>query len=97
MIANAARHTEKKLKIVGVIILIINIIWTADWIWLFFAYHFTGKLWLFMYPDWILILNMVFGMIGMAIGIRLLKDRFMIKNALLIEIPKFITGFLILF
>ena len=88
---------KSKNKIIGIIILIINIIWTGDWIWLFYTYHFTGRLWLFMYPDWILILNIVFGMIGIIIGLRLIKERFKIKNALLIEIPKFIVGFWILF
>ncbi len=86
-----------KNKIVGVIILIINIIWTGDWIWLFYAYHFTGRLWLFMYPDWILVLNIIFGLIGITIGIRLVKGKILIKKALLIEMPKFIVGLLILF
>jgi len=88
---------ESKYKIIGILILIINIIWTVDWIWLFYGYHFTGILWMYMYPDWILILNIVFGMIGIIIGMRLLKESFKIKNALLIEIPKFIVGFWILF
>lgn len=77
--------------------MIINIIWTGNWIWLFFGYHFSGILWLFMYPDWILILNTVFGLIGIAIGTKLIKGRIKINNALLIEIPMFIVGFLILF
>jgi hypothetical protein len=86
-----------KNKIVGVIILIINIIWTGDWILLFYAYHFTGRLWLFMYPDWILVLNIIFGLIGITIGIRLVKGKIFIKKALLIEMPKFIVVLLILF
>lgn len=77
--------------------MIVNIIWTVDWIWLFYGYHFTGRLWLFMYPDWILILNTIFGLIGITIGARLIKSKIVIKKALLIEIPKFIIGFVILF
>ena len=50
-----------------------------------------------MYPDWILILNIIFGLIGITIGTKLIKGRIVIKKALLIEIPKFIVGFLILF
>lgn len=86
-----------KNKIVGVIILIINIIWTGDWIWLFYGYHFTGKLWYFMYPDWVLVLNTIFGLIGIAVGISLIKSKILIKKALLIEIPMFIIGVWILF
>lgn len=77
--------------------MIINIIWTGHWIWLFYGYHFTGILWNFMLPDWILILNTTFGLIGITIGMKLKKGRIAIKKALLIEIPKFIVGFLILF
>ena len=86
-----------KNKIIGTLILIINIIWTGDWIWLFYGYHYSGKLYLFMYPDWILILNTIFGLIGILIGTKLMKGRIIIKTALLIEIPKFIVGFWILF
>jgi len=84
-------------KIGGIIILIINIIWTGHWIYLFYGYHFTGILWYVMLPDWILILNTTFGLIGIIIGTRLMKGIIVIKKALLIEIPKFIVGFLILF
>ena len=90
-------NKESKYKIIGIIILIINIIWTVDWIWLFYGYHFTGILWMFMYPDWILILNAIFGLIGITIGASLIKSKIVIKKALLIEIPKFIIGFAILF
>jgi len=86
-----------KNKIIGIFILLINIIWTGHWIWLFYGYHFSGNLYLFMYPDWILISNTIFGLIGIIIGMRLMKDGILIKTALLIEIPKFIVGFWILF
>jgi len=90
-------NKKSKNIIIGIIILVINITWTGEWIWLFYGYHFSGSLWLFMYPDWILILNIIFGLIGITIGTKLMKGKIMIKNALLIEIPKFIVGFLILF
>jgi len=59
-------------------------------------------LWLSFYwnsldPDWILILNAIFGLIGITIGASLIKSKIVIKKALLIEIPKFIIGFAILF
>lgn len=76
--------------------MIINIIWTGNWVWLFYGYHYTGLLWFFMYPDWILILNTTFGLIGIAIGVGLIKRKIVIKKALIIEISKFIVGFWIL-
>ena len=86
---------ETKNKTVGIIILIINIIWTGDWIWLFYGYHFTGRLWFFMYPDWILISNIILGLIGITIGTRLIKGKTEIKKALMIEIPLGILAILI--
>ena len=88
---------ESKNRIARIIILIVNLIWTGNWIWLFYSYHFTDKLWLFMYPDWILVLNIIFGLIGISIGVSLIKGKIVIKKAILIEIPKFIVGFVILF
>jgi hypothetical protein len=84
-----------KNKIIGTIILILNIIWTGDWIWLFYGYHFTGKLWLFIYPDWVLITNMILGILGVIIGINLIKNKIGIKKALIMDIPLLIIGFLI--
>ncbi|PKQ66472.1 hypothetical protein BZG01_10610 [Labilibaculum manganireducens] len=88
---------DSKNKIIGITILIVNIIWTGDWIWLFYGYHFTGNLWLFMYPDWILITNMILGIVGIIIGINLIKNKFGIKKALIMDIPLLIIGFLISF
>lgn len=86
-----------KHKIIGSFILIVNIIWLAHWIWLFYRYHFTDALWLFMYPDWILFLNSVFGVVGIVIGMRLWKRTISITAALLFEATKFIIGFFLAF
>lgn len=85
---------ETKNKIIGIIILIVNVIWTGHWIWVFYGYHFTNILWFYMYPDWILILNMIIGLIGIAIGIQLIKDKIVIKKAIVIGIPILILAFL---
>jgi len=85
---------KPKNKIIGIIILILNLIWTGHWIWLFYGYHFTDILWFYMYPDWILTLNITIGLIGIIIGIRLIKNKIVIKKALLIEIPILVLAFL---
>ena len=43
------------------------------------------------YPDWILISNIILGLIGITIGTRLIKGNTEIKKALLIEIPLVMT------
>lgn len=85
---------ESKNNIIGIIILIVNVIWTGHWIWLFYGYHFTEILWFYMYPDWILILNMIIGLIGITIGIRLIMNKIVIKKAIMIEISIMIFAFL---
>jgi len=85
---------KPKNKIIGIIILILNLIWTGHWIWLFYGYHFTDILWFYMYPDWILTLNITIGLIGIIIGIRLIKNKIAIKKALLIEIPILVLAFM---
>lgn len=82
-------------QIVGFMIIILNILWTGYWIWLFYGYHFTSILWFFMYPDWILILNILIGLIGIYLGYRLVKNRISILMALIIDIPIFILGLII--
>ena len=75
--------------------LAINILWTAEFVYLFYGYHFTGILWLFMYPDWVLFLSIAIGLIGMYISYKLIRYKISLKNALLIDIPILIIGFLV--
>jgi len=84
-----------KTKVIGFVLLILDLLWISRWSWLFYAYNFTEILWLFMYPDWILILNMSFGLIGFYSAIRLVKKKASIKNTLLIHFALFLTGSII--
>jgi len=87
---------QKKINIIiGSIMLIINFLWTAEFIYLFYGYHFTGKLWLYMYPDWVLILNLIIGLIGIFLSVYLIISKIGIKKALIIDIPILIIGLLI--
>jgi hypothetical protein len=86
---------ETKNKIIGIILLIVNLTWTGHWIWLFYGYYFTGILWLYMIPDWMLILNMIIGLIGIFIGIKLINKKIKIKSALIINLPLLFFGFFI--
>ncbi|HBH48076.1 MAG TPA: hypothetical protein DDX98_05520 [Bacteroidales bacterium] len=86
---------NKLKRIIGIVMLVSNIIWTGDWIWLYYGYHYTGKLWYFMYPDWVLFLNIFIGLTGVYLGYRLVKKQISIKAALLIDIPLFSVGFIV--
>ncbi len=82
-------------RITSIIITVINLIWTEHWISLFHDYYFTKILWLYMYPNWVLILNISIGLIGIYIGFRLIKNNIHIFKALSIVITLLILGLLV--
>lgn len=79
-------------QIIGFVFLGLNILWTGHWFWLFYAYHFTSILWFYMYPAWVLILNILIGLIGIYLGYRLIKDKISIINSLIIDVPILALG-----
>jgi len=88
-------NTHRKNLIVGLIIIAVNLYWIWDNLFLMYQYRFTGILWLFMYPDWVLILNAILGLLGILIGINLVRQRMKIKYAILINGLLLIFGALI--
>ena len=61
-------NTYRKNLIVGLIIIAVNLYWIWDNLFLMYQYRFTGILWLFMYPDWVLILNAILGLLGTKVS-----------------------------
>lgn len=82
-------------RITGIIIAILNLLWTSHWIWLFYGYHFTNIFWFFMYPNWVLVLNIVIGLIGVYIGLKLIRNKMSVLTALIIDIPVFLLGLIV--
>ena len=82
-------------RIAGLVITVLNLLFTAFWIGLFYSYYFTNSLWLFMYPDWVLIINFLIGSTGVYLGYRLLKYKISITLALIIDIPLLFFGTMI--
>ena len=80
-------------KIIGWILLIINIIWTIRSAQFLYFYHCsTGILYMFMIPDWILVLNVIIGMIGIYIGLRMIKKKLVIGIWGMIDLALLIVG-----
>ena len=82
-------------QIVGIIFAIINILWVIYFAYLFYCYRFTNVLWNFIYPDRVLFVNMLFGIIGFYLSVLLFKNKLKMKFFLIIEIILFYFGFLI--
>ena len=84
-------------QIVGIICAGINLLWIIHFAYFFFAYRFCkGVLWCIMIPDWILIVNMTIGIIGLYLSLLLFRNRLKMKNFLIIEFILLLGGLLIL-
>lgn len=64
---------SKTYKVIGIIAICINTLIILDSIYLYYSYNFTGKLYLFMYPNYVLLINVVIGIIGIFVSVWLYK------------------------
>ena len=71
-------------KILGLITICINILLFFKSLYLLFVYNFTDRLFLFMYPNWVLVINALLGIIGIYISILLFKNMIGIKLFLIL-------------
>jgi hypothetical protein len=83
---------EKFYQIVGVVFAIANLLWTISFAYLFYCHHFTNALWLFMYPDWVLIVNITIGSIGFYISMLLFRNKLKMIFFLIIEVVLLLIG-----
>ena len=66
-------------KILGLVAIGINVLFVFKSL-----YYFTGILFLFMYPNWVLVINALLGIIGIYISILLFKNMIGIKLFLIL-------------
>lgn len=64
---------SKTYKVIGITAICINTLIILDSIYLYYSYNFTGKLYLFMYPNYVLLINVVIGIIGIFVSVWLYK------------------------
>ena len=79
-------------KTFGILIMIVGLLWVFRFGWLFYGYLYTGILWYYMFPQWVLTLNIIVGLIGTWTGYRLIVGQISIKRALVIIIPTMTIG-----
>jgi hypothetical protein len=63
----------KTYKVIGIMALCINAFILLNSISLYYFYNFTDKLYMFMYPNYILLINTLIGIIGISISVMLYK------------------------
>ena len=73
-------------RIIGLIVMCNDILILSNQAYLLYAYHFTDSLFLFMYPNWVLLTNAALLCVGIVLSIMLLKGRIKLKPLLLLTI-----------
>jgi len=78
--------------IIGWILIGINSIWLINNLYWLYMYNFTGILWLFMIPNWILLLNAILSSIGIYLGNRVRRNSLSIFLGILFCICLILVG-----
>jgi signal transduction histidine kinase len=73
-------------KILGLITICINVLLFFKSLYLLFVYNFTDRLFLFMYPNWVLLINALLGIIGAYIALLLFKNMIGFKLFLIVTL-----------
>jgi len=66
---------EKTHKIIGIIAACINTLILINSVYLYYCYNFTGKLYMYMYPNHVLLINALIGVVGLSISVMLYKNK----------------------
>ena len=82
-------------KILGSLIVLGNLYWVWINLRLFYMYNFTEILFALKIPNWALFLYVIFGLIGIYIGVKVFKATWSIKKGLSVDLPIIIIGILI--
>jgi hypothetical protein len=66
-------------KVVGVIMICLNSLLVFDSLYWYYMYNFSGIMFLFMVPYWVLFVNSLLGIVGIIISILLYKEKINVK------------------
>lgn len=69
-------------RIMGLVVICINVLLLIQSLYLLYAYNLTNKLFLFMYPNWVLLINALLAVIGNYTPILVIKNKIGLKTFL---------------
>jgi hypothetical protein len=69
------KRKQNSIRIFAIILILFSVCWGGYHIKLFYDYHCTSKFFIIMLPDWILLLNIGAGFIGIYLGFLTLKSK----------------------
>ena len=69
-------------RIMGLVVIYINVLMLIQSLYLLYAYNLTNRLFLFMYPNWVLLINALLAVIGNYTPILVIKNKIGLKTFL---------------
>ena len=74
--------TFKMDRIMGLVVICINVLLLIQSLYLLYAYNLTNRLFLFMYQNWVLLINALLAVIGNYTPILVIKNKIGLKTFL---------------
>lgn len=75
----------RKNIIFGIIIILINFFHFYFYANFFYQHHFSGRMIHYYLPDWVVVLNIIIGLIGIILGSYLIANKIKLRLVLVIE------------
>ncbi len=69
-------------RIMGLVVICINVLLLIQSLYLLYAYNLTNRLFLFMYPNWVLLINALLAVIGNYTPILVIKNKIGLRTFL---------------
>ena len=69
-------------RIMGLVVICINVLLLIQSLYLLYAYNLTNRLFLFMYPNWVLLINALLAVIVNYTPILVIKNKIGLKTFL---------------
>ena len=67
--------------VLGLVQIGLSVIWIYQMISLFYYYHYTDILFAFMYPDWVLFMNILLCSVNIFYGVKLIRNKISFKKS----------------
>lgn len=84
---------KNKINVVlGLIQIILSVYWIYEMILLYYKYHYTDILFTFMYPNWVIFLNIILSIVNIYFGINLMNGKISNKRSYLTMVILIIIG-----
>jgi len=79
-------------KVLGLIQIILSVYWIYEMILLYYKYHYTDILFAFMYPNWVIFLNIILSIVNIYFGIKLMNRKISNKRSYLTMVILIVFG-----